>query len=122
MRRGSTHDRFSGELHGKVQQMHVFRPLFVIAAFVAIILIARVFFIPDDFGVHESGYMYGWYRLSNVDEWKNVAVKYRGGERFYEKNDLVLNSFGDRHFGGLRDYHDVFRQNSLGSNTGRNPL
>jgi len=60
--------------------MHVLRPLFVIAAFVAMILIARAFFIPDDFGVHESGYMYGWYRLSNVDEWKNVAVKYRGRE------------------------------------------
>jgi predicted CXXCH cytochrome family protein len=60
--------------------MHVLRPLYVVLALVAIILIARTFWIPNDFGVHEQGYMYGWYRQSNVEEWKNIPVKYRGRE------------------------------------------
>ncbi|MEE9910862.1 MAG: cytochrome c3 family protein [Deltaproteobacteria bacterium] len=58
--------------------MHVLRPLFIILVLIALILIARTFWIPDDFGVHERGYMYGWHRLSNIDEWKKVPVKYRG--------------------------------------------
>ncbi len=60
--------------------MHVLRPFIVILAVVAIILIARPFFIPDDFGVHDGGYMYGWHRQSNVEDWKKVTVKYQGRE------------------------------------------
>jgi predicted CXXCH cytochrome family protein len=60
--------------------MHVLRPLCVVLAIVAIILIARTFLTPDDFGTHEQGYMYGWHRQSNVEEWKNFSVKYRGRE------------------------------------------
>ncbi|MGP8152552.1 MAG: cytochrome c3 family protein [Smithella sp.] len=60
--------------------MHILRPLYVILALAAIILIARIFLVPDDFGIHEKGYTYGWYRKANIEEWKSVAVKYRGGE------------------------------------------
>jgi len=60
--------------------MHVWRPLFVVIALVAIIFIARTFWITKDFGIHEQGYVYGWYRQSNVTEWKNFAVKYQGRE------------------------------------------
>jgi predicted CXXCH cytochrome family protein len=60
--------------------MHVLRPAYVVLAVVAIILIARTFWIADDFGIHEQGYMYGWYRQSNVEEWKKVSVKYLGRE------------------------------------------
>lgn len=60
--------------------MHVLRPLYVVLALVAIILIARSFWIPNDFGTHEQGYTYGLYRQSNVEEWKNFTVKYRGRE------------------------------------------
>ncbi len=60
--------------------MHVLRPLYLVLAIVAIILIARTFLTPDDFGTHEQGYMYGWYRQSNVEEWKNFPVKYQGRE------------------------------------------
>lgn len=60
--------------------MHVLRPLCLVLAIVAIILIARTFLTPDDFGTHEQGYMYGWHRQSNVEEWKNFSVKYRGRE------------------------------------------
>lgn len=60
---------------------HVFRPLYAVSGIIAIILFARLFLVPKDFGVHERGYMYGWYRGSNIVEWKdNVKVKYQGSE------------------------------------------
>lgn len=68
---------------------HVWRPLFVAVAVVAGILIFRSFYVPKDFGVGEAGYMYGWHRPSNEDEWKRVKVKYRGSlscKECHEKN------------------------------------
>lgn len=59
---------------------HVWRPLFVVFGIVILILIARVFLVPKDFGIHERGYMYGWYKKSNEEEWKKVAVKYKSAE------------------------------------------
>lgn len=44
------------------------------------ILLIRTFYVPADFGVHERGYMYGWYRKSDEEEWKEVKVKYLGRE------------------------------------------
>jgi predicted CXXCH cytochrome family protein len=60
--------------------MHVLRPLYVVLTMVAIVLIARTLFVPDDFGIHERGYMYGWYRQANIEDWKAVEVKYQGKE------------------------------------------
>lgn len=60
--------------------MHVFRPLFVVLVLIAGILIARTFIVPKDFGIHEQGYMYGWYRKSDEDKWKAVKVKFQGQE------------------------------------------
>jgi predicted CXXCH cytochrome family protein len=60
--------------------MHILRPLYVILALVGVLFFARSFFIPEDFGTHEQGYMYGWYRQSNVEEWKAFTAKYRGHE------------------------------------------
>jgi hypothetical protein len=59
---------------------HVLRPLLVVIGIVILILLARTLFVPKDFGVHERGYMYGWYRKSNEEDWKKVAVKYQGKE------------------------------------------
>jgi len=59
---------------------HVFRPVLVILAAVGIILVARAFVVPEDFGAHERGYMYGWHRKSNEEEWKNFKVKYQTRE------------------------------------------
>ncbi len=59
---------------------HVWRPLFVFLALVVIILIARQFLVPKDFGIHERGYMYGWYRKGNEEDWKKITVKYRSEE------------------------------------------
>lgn len=60
---------------------HVFRPLLAVIGLVVIVLIFRVFYVPKDFGVHERGYMYGWYREGNIAEWKtSVKVKYQGKE------------------------------------------
>jgi len=60
---------------------HVWRPLFVVIAIVVLILIARQFLVPKDFGIHERGYMYGWYEKSNEEYWKTkIAVKYKSAE------------------------------------------
>jgi hypothetical protein len=48
--------------------MHVLRSLYVFFTFAAIILIARIFLFPADFGIHENGYTYGWYRHANVED------------------------------------------------------
>ena len=56
---------------------HVWRPLYVALAAVALVLLARTFLVPKDFGIHESGYMYGWHRKGNEKEWQAVKVKYK---------------------------------------------
>lgn len=57
---------------------HVWRPLYAVIGIIALALIARIFYVPKDFGVHERGYMYGWYREGNIEDWKKVQVKYQG--------------------------------------------
>jgi len=59
---------------------HVWRPLVAAGVFVILILVFRVFYVPADFGVHERGYMYGWHREGNIQEWKDVQVKYQGSD------------------------------------------
>lgn len=59
---------------------HVWRPLFVTIGIVALILLARTAIVPKDFGVGERGYMYGWHRHGNEQDWKDFKVKYQGRE------------------------------------------
>ena len=56
---------------------HVWRPLFIVLVVVCGILLARALIVPEDFGIYERGYMYGWHRKSNEAEWKAVRVKYK---------------------------------------------
>ena len=44
---------------------HVLRPLWLTIGVVASILIARVFLVPDDFGVNGRDFTYGFYRSYN---------------------------------------------------------
>ena len=60
---------------------HVLRPLWLAIGLVVLIMIARHFMVPEDFGVHGDSFTYNFYRLSNVDEWKDFPVKYQGRER-----------------------------------------
>ncbi len=60
---------------------HVLRPLWLAIAVVAAVLIAREFLVPEDFGVHGDSFTYNFYRLGNVQEWKDFQVKYQGRER-----------------------------------------
>lgn len=55
---------------------HVWRPLFLVLLVIALILSVRAVLVPDDFGISERGYMYGWHRASNEAEWKGVRIKY----------------------------------------------
>jgi predicted CXXCH cytochrome family protein len=58
--------------------MHVLRPLYVVLVLAAIIVIVRTAVVPKDFGIHERGYMYSWYRKGSEEDWKNFKVKYQG--------------------------------------------
>ncbi len=57
---------------------HVFRPLYAIIGIIAFVLIIRAIVVPEEFGAHERGYMYGWYNKANESFWKEFKVKYKG--------------------------------------------
>lgn len=63
---------------------HVLRPLWVAVGLVILILLIRQFIVPSDFGVHGRNFTYGYHRLSNIEEWKNFPVKYRGKDTCVE--------------------------------------
>lgn len=56
---------------------HVWRPLFVVIGLVVFILLARIVYVPDDFGSQERGYTFGYHRLSNEQQWKDYPAKYK---------------------------------------------
>jgi hypothetical protein len=57
---------------------HVLHPLWVAIGLVGLIFLARLFVVPDDFGVHGDSFTYNYHRLSNVQEWQEFPVKYQG--------------------------------------------
>ncbi len=57
---------------------HVLHPLWVAIGLVGLIFLARSFLVPDDFGVHGDSFTYNYHRLSNIQEWQDFPVKYRG--------------------------------------------
>jgi len=72
---------------------HVYRPLIVVIGIVALILVARYFYVPKDFGSYERGYMYSWHRKSDEEFWKNFKIKYQGKEYCkvcHEKNYATI--------------------------------
>lgn len=75
---------------------HVWRPLLIVLVVVCGILMTRALVVPEDFGIYERGYMYGWHRKSNEAEWKNVRVKYKTARVcagcHKEKNDELIKS------------------------------
>jgi hypothetical protein len=65
-------------MKNRIWKSHVLRPLLVVIGIVIIVLVVRQLYVPHDFGVHEQGYTYGWYREGNIEDWKKVTVKYQG--------------------------------------------
>jgi predicted CXXCH cytochrome family protein len=65
---------------------HVWRPFYVVLAFVALLLVFRHFYVPRDFGSGKLGFMYSYHRKSNEGEWKNQPSKYgiSGREKMHE--------------------------------------
>jgi len=57
---------------------HVLHPLWLAIGLVALLLLARQFLVPDDFGVHGDSFTYNFHRLSNIQEWQEFPVKYQG--------------------------------------------
>ena len=73
---------------------HVFRPLIVVMGIVLLILAARLFYVPKDFGSYERGYIYSWHRKGDEDTWKHFKIKYQGKEYCkdcHEKNYASIN-------------------------------
>lgn len=83
-------------LYSFLMKSHAFRPLYVVFALVGVILAARVFIVPKDFGIHERGYMYGWHRKGNEEDWKAFKVKFRTREYcadcHADESALIINS------------------------------
>jgi len=71
---------------------HVLRPLWVAIGLVGTILVARVFLVPDDFGIHGRNFTYGFHRLGNIQEWKDFPVKYQGREYCVECHEENVQS------------------------------
>ncbi len=71
---------------------HVLRPIMVAIAAVALLLTARSIYVPDDFGVHGKNFTFGFYRESNVDEWKAMPAKYKGKQYCAECHDEQYDS------------------------------
>ena len=65
---------------------HVWRPLYVVIAFVVALLVFRFFYVPNDFGSGKRGFMYAFHRKSNEGEWKAQPVKYgvTGKQKLHE--------------------------------------
>lgn len=59
---------------------HLLRPLWLVAGIVFLLLLVRHVMTPADFGVHGETFTYNFYRLGNVDEWKNFPAKYCGND------------------------------------------
>ncbi|HLB25921.1 MAG TPA: cytochrome C, partial [Nitrospirota bacterium] len=78
---------------------HVWRPLFVVLLLVAVILAARAFLVPKDFGVHDQGYMYGFHRLGNEKEWSGMKPNYKFDSSYCEgcHEDKVKSISGSSH-------------------------
>lgn len=66
---------------------HVWRPLFVVIAIVAFILLFRAFYVPADFGAQDRGYTFGFHRMSNEQEWKDYPAKYKDSAYCNECHD-----------------------------------
>jgi predicted CXXCH cytochrome family protein len=66
-------------MKSRLWKSHVWRPLIVVVVLVIILVLVRQFiYVPKDFGVHDLGYTYGWYRQGDIQDWKDVTVKYQG--------------------------------------------
>jgi predicted CXXCH cytochrome family protein len=59
---------------------HVLRPLWLVLAGIALLLVARHFMVPDDFGVNGQNFTYGFHRLGSVADWENFPAKYKNRE------------------------------------------
>ncbi len=61
-----------------MKSRHYLRPVFLALGLIIVLLIVRSFLTPPDFGIHGRNFTYGFFRLSNIDEWKAFTVKYKG--------------------------------------------
>jgi len=81
---------------------HVLRPLYVAILVLAVALIVRQRLVPEGFGAHERGYMYGWHNMNDEQFWKKFPVKYKSSDYCKECHD-------DKHSSIMRTPHGVIQ-------------
>lgn len=81
---------------------HVWRPVYVVIGLVAVILLGRSFYVPDDFGSQDRGYTFGFHRLSNEQEWKEYPEKYQGKTYCGGCHDALAETFNEAQHGMLQ--------------------
>jgi hypothetical protein len=69
---------------------HVFLPLLLVLVCIGLLLVARHLMVPPDFGINGRNFTYGFFRRSNIEDWKNFKVKYRGREYCRECHEEKL--------------------------------
>jgi predicted CXXCH cytochrome family protein len=74
---------------------HIWRPILVVLALVAVLLVVRQLYVPDDFKVHARGYTYGWYRSGSVIDWKWMPLQYQGKETCAECHQKQVDEVRD---------------------------
>jgi len=56
-----------------------------------------MFYVPDDFGIQDRGYTFGFHRLGNEQDWKEFPAKYKGSDycaECHEENSESLAKSG----------------------------
>ena len=94
---------------------HVWRPLFVVLAIVVMILLVRLFYVPDDFGSQERGYTFGYHRLGNEQEWKDFPSA-------YQYSDYCAGCHGDKVETVGRSMHGMIACENCHGAAGNHPV
>jgi predicted CXXCH cytochrome family protein len=81
---------------------HVWRPVLVVVAVVVLLLVVREAYVPSDFGVHEGGYTYGWYRERSIGDWKWATVKYQGKDSCAPCHDMQVSHVSGTPHAGIQ--------------------
>ncbi|MBF0517772.1 MAG: hypothetical protein HQK97_11770, partial [Nitrospirae bacterium] len=74
---------------------HAWRPVFVVAAVIAAIVIFRVIMVPADFAAKNGDYKYQWHRLSSEQVNKDFTVKHKGRDFCAQCHPALIDKIKD---------------------------
>jgi len=97
---------------------HVWRPLLVVIVLIVIILLARQWYVPDDFGIQARGYTLGYHRLGNEQEWKQFPAKYMNNDK---TNSYCLDCHSDQVEALSSSFHRIIPCENCHTAAGQHP-